>query len=80
MVEEIATEGSDKRWWDYASLFNTKDAWWRNACWMGMGLFGQVCSIYLFPQFTMTQLTITPSGPATVLSRTSYQSFLTPSG
>ncbi|KAF8544386.1 general substrate transporter [Trichophaea hybrida] len=41
MIEEIATEGSDKRWWDYASLFNTKEAWWRCACWMGMGFFGQ---------------------------------------
>ena len=42
MIEEIATEGSDKRWWDYASLFNSKNAWWRNCCVMGMGLFGQV--------------------------------------
>lgn len=41
MIEEIATEGSDKRWWDYSDLFNTKDAWWRMACVMGMGFFGQ---------------------------------------
>lgn len=41
MIEEITTEGSDKRWWDYASLFNSKIAWWRMACVAGMGFFGQ---------------------------------------
>lgn len=42
MIEEIVTEGSDKRWWDYADLFNSKTAWWRMSCVMGMGFFGQV--------------------------------------
>lgn len=44
MIEEIATEGSDKRWWDYSDLFNTKAAWWRLACVVGMAFFSQVCS------------------------------------
>ena len=42
MVAEIATEGSDKRWWDYRELFNSKSAWWRMVCVIGMGFFGQV--------------------------------------
>jgi hypothetical protein len=41
MIEEIATEGSDKRWWDYRDLFNSKNAWWRNICVIGMALFSQ---------------------------------------
>lgn len=43
MIEEIATEGSDKRWWDYTDLFNSKSAWWRMACVIGMAFFSQVC-------------------------------------
>ena len=46
MIEEIVTEGSDKRWWDYSDLFNSRTAWWRMSCVMGMGFFGQVgCSM-----------------------------------
>lgn len=41
MIEEIATEGSDKRWWDYSTLFNTRSAGWRMACVAGMAFFGQ---------------------------------------
>lgn len=41
MVAEIATEGSDKRWWDYRELFNSRSAWWRMVCVIGMGFFGQ---------------------------------------
>ncbi|RPB04383.1 general substrate transporter [Choiromyces venosus 120613-1] len=41
MIEEIATEGSDKRWWDYKDLFNSKSAWWRLSCVVGMAFFGQ---------------------------------------
>lgn len=41
MIEEIATEGSDKRWWDYKDLVNTRAAWWRLGCVAGMAFFGQ---------------------------------------
>ncbi|RPA82027.1 general substrate transporter [Ascobolus immersus RN42] len=41
MIEEIASEGSDKRWWDYKNLFDSKEAWWRMSCVIGMGFFGQ---------------------------------------
>lgn len=41
MIEEIATEGADKRWWDYTGLFNNRAALWRLLCVFGMGLFGQ---------------------------------------
>jgi len=44
MIEEIATEGSDKRWWDYKDLFNSKSAWWRLSCVGGMAFFSQVCT------------------------------------
>ncbi|TGZ83779.1 general substrate transporter [Ascodesmis nigricans] len=43
MMEEIATEGSDKRWWDYRSLFNTRAAWWRMVCVSGMAFLTQWC-------------------------------------
>ncbi|PWW76466.1 general substrate transporter [Tuber magnatum] len=41
MIEEIATEGSDKRWWDYKDLCNSKSAWWRLSCVLGMAFFSQ---------------------------------------
>ncbi|CAZ80212.1 unnamed protein product [Tuber melanosporum] len=41
MVREIATQGSDKRWWDYRDLFNSRNSWWRMCCVMGMAFFGQ---------------------------------------
>jgi len=41
MIEEIVTEGSDKRWWDYRDLFSSANAWWRNVCVIGMALFSQ---------------------------------------
>lgn len=46
MIEEIVTEGSDKRWWDYRDLFSTANAWWRNVCVLGMALFSQVTSSF----------------------------------
>ncbi|KAL7270835.1 hypothetical protein RUND412_006444 [Rhizina undulata] len=41
MVDGIATEGSDKRWWDYRDLFNSRAAGWRMVCVIGMAFFGQ---------------------------------------
>ena len=42
MAAEIATAGSDKRWWDYRDLFNSRNSWWRMVCVIGMAFFGQV--------------------------------------
>lgn len=42
MVQEVYIEGSDKRWWDFTDLFNSKNAWWRNACVIGMAFCSQV--------------------------------------
>ena len=41
MSEEISLEGSDKRWWDYRDLFNSREAMWRQSCVIGMSLFSQ---------------------------------------
>lgn len=39
--EGIEIDGSDKRWWDYSSLFNTPSARWRSLMVLLMGVFGQ---------------------------------------
>jgi MFS family permease len=39
--EGIEIDGSDKRWWDYSSLFNTRSARWRSLMVLLMGVFGQ---------------------------------------
>lgn len=41
MDSQISTEGSDKRWWDYRDLFNTRSARRRFICVAGMSWFGQ---------------------------------------
>jgi hypothetical protein len=41
MTAEINREGSDKRWWDYRELFNSRESWWRQSCVIGMAFFGQ---------------------------------------
>lgn len=41
MVQEILLEGSDKRWWDFSELWNTRSARWRMVCVAGMAFFGQ---------------------------------------
>lgn len=41
MMEEISTEGSDKLWWDYRVLVNSRSAWWRLGCVAGIAFFGQ---------------------------------------
>ncbi|KAF8461994.1 general substrate transporter [Kalaharituber pfeilii] len=43
MVQEVFIEGSDKRWWDYSDLFNSKTAWWRNTCIIGIAFCSQWC-------------------------------------
>ena len=53
MTYQIETSGSDKRWWDYKDLFNTKGARARIYCVIGMGWFGQYSGnavvSYFFP-------------------------------
>lgn len=39
--ENIVTDGSDKRWYDYSELFKTKSARWRSLMVIFMGVFGQ---------------------------------------
>lgn len=41
MVEDISTTGSDKRWWDYSELFNTREARYRTMLVLAMAFFGQ---------------------------------------
>lgn len=38
MLEDISKTGSDKRWWDYRELFNTRDARYRSMLVIFMGM------------------------------------------
>jgi len=53
MTTQIATEGSDKKWYDYHELWNTHSARRRLICVIGMACFGQISgnslSSYYFP-------------------------------
>nr|AEE69031.1 Mfs1 transporter [Colletotrichum lindemuthianum] len=42
MVQQIRTDASDKKWWDYSELWNTHSARRRLICVLGMAVFGQV--------------------------------------
>jgi MFS family permease len=41
MVEDISVTGSDKRWWDYSELFNSREQLYRTMLVLSMGFFGQ---------------------------------------
>jgi sugar porter (SP) family MFS transporter len=41
MVEDISVTGSDKRWWDYRELFNSREQRYRTMLVLSMGFFGQ---------------------------------------
>ncbi|KAH7405840.1 general substrate transporter [Phaeosphaeria sp. MPI-PUGE-AT-0046c] len=41
MVEDISVTGSDKRWWDYRELFNSREARYRTMLVLAMAFFGQ---------------------------------------
>ena len=74
MVEEIETEGSDKSWWDYRGLLNSRSSGWRMVCVAGMAFAGQV-GYTAFPICTQTPCADTrPSGLVMVQSRTSCPS------
>lgn len=42
MMASIATDGSDKKWWDYHELWHTHSNRRRLICVLGMACFGQV--------------------------------------
>jgi sugar porter (SP) family MFS transporter len=42
MIQQIGTDDSDKRWWDYSELVNTHSARRRLICVLGMACFGQL--------------------------------------
>lgn len=46
MMEDISKTGSDKRWWDYRELFNSREARYRSMLVIAMAFFGQVGSFY----------------------------------
>lgn len=41
MVEDISVTGSDKRWWDYSELFNSREQRYRTMLVVSMAFFGQ---------------------------------------
>ncbi|PKY01981.1 putative MFS lactose permease [Aspergillus campestris IBT 28561] len=41
MVEDISNTGSDKRWWDYRELFNSRETRYRSMLVIFMAFFGQ---------------------------------------
>lgn len=41
MCEDISVTGSDKRWWDYRELFNSREQRYRTMLVFAMGFFGQ---------------------------------------
>jgi hypothetical protein len=56
MLEDISVTGSDKRWWDYRELFNSRETRYRTMLVIAMAFFGQVSSVE-FPKVDM-QLTL----------------------
>jgi sugar porter (SP) family MFS transporter len=42
MAMQISSEASDKKWWDYRELWNTRSARRRLICVAGMAVFGQI--------------------------------------
>lgn len=42
MLEDISITGSDKRWWDYRELFNSRETRYRSMLVIAMAFFGQV--------------------------------------
>lgn len=52
MLEFISSEGSDKRWWDFRGLFNSRSARYRTFLVSCIALFGQLDlppTSYYFP-------------------------------
>lgn len=60
MIEVIELDGSDKRWWDFRSLFNTRAARYRTFLVTCIAWFGELDlppTSYYFPLMGMSSLT-----------------------
>lgn len=49
MIQDISQTGSDKRWWDYRELFNTREVRYRS---MLVIIMGMPCLISPHPNTT----------------------------
>ncbi|KAK4231088.1 lactose permease [Podospora fimiseda] len=56
MTNQISSEASDKKWYDYHELWNTHSARRRLICVIGMGVFGQVSGNSLSSYYMVTML------------------------
>ncbi|KAG5949933.1 hypothetical protein E4U53_005632 [Claviceps sorghi] len=56
MSNQIAAEGSDKRWWDYRELWSTRSARHRLVCVLGMACFGQLSGNSLSSYYMVSML------------------------
>lgn len=54
MFSEISITGTDKRWWDYRGLFDSRESRYRTALTIGISFFGQWAGngavSYYYPQ------------------------------
>lgn len=57
MLNQISSEASDKKWWDYHELWNTHSARRRLICVLGMACFGQLSGNSLSSYYLPTMLT-----------------------
>jgi len=46
MVEDISNVGSDKRWWDYRELFNSREVRYRSMLVVFMGMTSTLQLLY----------------------------------
>jgi sugar porter (SP) family MFS transporter len=56
MASQISTEASDKKWWDYHELWNTRQARRRLICVIGMACFGQISGNSLTSYYMVAML------------------------
>ncbi|CAP60204.1 uncharacterized protein PODANS_1_5170 [Podospora anserina S mat+] len=56
MMNQISSEASDKKWYDYHELWNTHSARRRLICVLGMGIFGQISGNSLSSYYMVTML------------------------
>ncbi|KAK3393315.1 hypothetical protein B0H63DRAFT_491346 [Podospora didyma] len=56
MTNQISTEASDKKWWDYHELWNTHSARRRLICVIGMACFGQISGNSLSSYYMVNML------------------------
>ncbi|TQN70319.1 Lactose permease [Colletotrichum shisoi] len=56
MLAQISSEASDKRWWDYRELWNTRSARRRLICVLGMAIMGQASGNSLSSYYLVTMM------------------------